>query len=263
MKGVSHKKVVSILKRCGSNKFVASEGGRTNRSGQGDLRPLFDAWQAVDWTLISESERNSLLRELQSFLVARIGDFHNRQRIKLVFTLQTPTRSIIRNLVEVASISGKSGAVAQHLVGAKLQLRFPTESISNEGTTSADLQTKRHRDFQVGETVFHVTMAPQSAVFLKCNENLKEGLLVYLIVPQDKLEAARAYAMEFCKGQVAVEALESFVAQNLDEIGAFRVKGFLNSLGELIQLYNYRVAEVELDKSIMIDLPESMRDNRY
>lgn len=95
-------------------------------------------------------------------------------------------------------------------------------------------------------------------VFEKCQDNLSQGLKVYLLVTDSKLAAARQLGDQFCSGQIAVESLESFLSQNIEEISAFNVKYLKSKITRLIQLYNERVDAVEIDKSLMIELPSNL-----
>lgn len=208
--------------------------------------------------LLSSEERNEILTAFQAFLVEKVKDFHNRQKLKLVFDPKLSTWQIIHNLFENSRSEGKAGYVAQHLVGAKLQLRFPNIKISNESASTADRPTNRSGDFMIGSTVFHVTVAPMEGVFKKCQENLKEGLKVYLIVPDAKLAAARQLAEQYCNGQTAVESLESFISQNIEELSVFAADTLKYSLVNLVNIYNERVNAVEVDKSLMIELPSNL-----
>jgi hypothetical protein len=144
------------------------------------------------------------------------------------------------------------------LVGAKLELRFPDISISNEAGSTADVQTKRGGDFTVGNTVFHVTMDAKPQLFDKCLENISEGLKVYLIVPDSILTGTRQLANQFCSGQIAVESLESFLSQNIEEISVFKSDHVKRSLVHLVNIYNRRVMNAEVDMSLMIELPSNL-----
>ncbi len=258
IKDASGAKVALILRRFGETRPFAKEGGRTNRGGQGDIKPLFKSLALLNLEDRLPDERNQILTSFQAYLVERVKDFHNRQKIKLVFDSKLSSWQIIHNLLEEAKKEGKTGYVAQHLVGAKLQLRFPEITISNESASTADRPTNRQGDFFIGNTVFHVTVAPAQAVFEKCQQNLVQGLKVYLLVTDSKLAAARQMGEQFCSGQIAVESLESFLSQNIEEISIFTIEGLKDSLASLIKIYNERVDAVEIDKSLMIELPSNL-----
>jgi len=258
IKGASGAAVASILRTLGETRPFAKEGGRTNRGGQGDIRPLFKSLEPLKLGLLEQEDRNKILASFQAFLVERVRDFHNRQKIKLVFDSKLSTWQVIRNLLEIAENEGKFGAVAQHLVGAKLQLRFPEVKVSNESASTADKPTNRSGDFAIGNTVFHVTVSPMEGVYKKCQENLEDGLKPYLIVPDEILVGTRQYADRHCKGQIAVGSLESFISQNIEEISVFAADKLKHSLVSLVKIYNERVNAVEVDKSLMIELPSNL-----
>jgi hypothetical protein len=191
----------------------------------------------------------------------KIKSYHELCKLKkihFVFDSKLSTWQIIHDLFETSHSEGKAGYVAQHLVGAKLQLRFPDVEVSNESASTADRPTNRSGDFMIGSTVFHVTVSPMEGVYKKCQENIKEGLKVYLIVPDGKLAAARQLAEQYCNGQIAVESLESFISQNIEEISVFAADKLKHSLVRLVKIYNERVNAVEVDKSLMIELPSNL-----
>ncbi len=258
IKGASGAAVATILSNFGETRPFAKEGGRTNRGGQGDIRPLFKSLAPLKLDMLEPEDRNKVLTSFQTFLVERVRDFHNRQKIKLVFDSKLSTWQVIHDLLQFSQNEGKAGFVAQHLIGAKLQLRFPDVIVSNESASSADKPTNRAGDFSIGNTVFHVTVSPMDGVYKKCEENLKEGLKVYLIVPDGKLIGARQNAEQYCTGQIAVESIESFISQNIEEISMFASDMLKYSIVRLVKLYNDRVNAVEVDKSLMIELPSNL-----
>jgi hypothetical protein len=213
----------------------------------------------MELELLPSEERNQILFHFQAYLVDRIRDFHNRLKIKFVFDPKWSTWQTIHCLLETSQKESKAGPMCQHLVGAKLQLRFPTLNISNESATTADKQTHRAGDFEIENTVFHVTVSPMDGVFKKCADNLRDGLKVYLIVPDSKLALSRALAGDCCDAQIAVESFESFVSQNIEEVGYFSSANLKHNLRTLLELYNRRVDAVEADKSIMIELPPNLK----
>jgi len=258
IKGASGGKVAEILKSFGEERPFSKEGGRTNRGGLSEVKALLETLSALSLERLPSGERNALLHSFQLFLVDRIRDYHNRQKIKFSFDPKLTTWQMIAQLLETAGEENKAGPVAQHLVGAKLQLRFQDIEVQNESASTADQPTKRQGDFQVGDTVFHITIAPMHGVFNKCLENLKVGLKVYLLVPNSKLVGTRQMAEEFAGRQIAVESLESFISQNLEEASVFKSDRLAAKLSALLKLYNERVDAAETDKSLMIELPSNL-----
>ncbi|WP_425569404.1 DUF4928 family protein [Nonomuraea salmonea] len=89
------------------------------------------------------------------------------RKISAEINPENSIRTTVANLMQAGRERGgtTAGAIAQHLVGAKLQIRFPSERINVESYTTADVQTGRAGDFQVGDTAIHVTMSPSERLF--------------------------------------------------------------------------------------------------
>ena len=111
-----------------------------------------------------------------------VRGYLNSQRLKVVFEPGKTTEEFFSEIIRQAAESGKAGPVAQYMIGAKLQLRFPELHVDNNSFTTADIQLGRAGDFLVGDTAFHVTIAPMPSVYQKCKDNLSNGLKCYLLV---------------------------------------------------------------------------------
>lgn len=260
MQGVSGPAVAEILGRFGEDRPFLSEGGRTNRGGPADIAALLSALATTDLGSLTDADRDAILTDASHrFLVRKVEEFHNRERVTFDYDPRSATAAVIKLVLEQARGEGKEGEVAQHLVGAKLQLRFPRAQVANESATTADLPTGRSGDFEVGESAFHVTVAPQFGVIQRCARNVRDGLRPHLIVPQHRLELARQLVDQELPDQVAVLAIESFVAQNLDELGGFTSEGQREQLAALLILYNARADAVETNKSLLIELPPPLQ----
>ncbi len=259
IKGASGAAVASILNSFGEARPFAREGGRTNRGGPSEIKSLLDNLRRLSLDTKPEVERNKILESMMSFLVDRVKEYHNRQKIKLTFNPSHSTWHIIHKLLEESALLGKAGYLAQHLVGAKLELRFPEIQVTNQCASAADIQTQRPGDFLIGNTVFHVTVSPMPAVFEKCRHNISQGYSPYLLIPDKKLIGARQLAEQICGNQITVESIESFVSHNINEISFFERNNLISNLRDLILIYNRRVDKVETDKSLMIEMPKNLQ----
>ena len=259
IRGVAGRAVTKILAAHGEVRPFLSEGGRTNRGSLDAIESLLFALRDSGIGSLSETERTGLLNEAQRFLVDRgVRGYLNSQRLKVVFEPGKTTEEFFSEIIRQAAESGKAGPVAQYMIGAKLQLRFPELHVDNNSFTTADIQLGRAGDFLVGDTAFHVTIAPMPSVYQKCKDNLSNGLKCYLLVPLERLNAARENAEMTAGGRIAVQALESFLAQNLDELTVFDSERTAQKLKQLLDTYNARVNEVENDKSMLIELPRNL-----
>ena len=69
IKGASGQAVKKILYRFGEMRPFAKEGGRTNRGGPGDIKPLLDSLKKQGFDRCASEERNIILDELQRRLM--------------------------------------------------------------------------------------------------------------------------------------------------------------------------------------------------
>jgi hypothetical protein len=259
IRGLSRPAVEKILGEFGETRKVPEMAGRTNRGNPEPIRLMLKCLQHMELCKLESVDRQAIIRRLQGFLVQKVQAYHAQQRLKFVFDPRKSTRQIIHEILMAAQQTGKLGAVAQYLVGAKLQLRFPDLDVSNDLYSTADDQLGRKGDFLIGDTAFHVTVAPMTAVYEKCKSNLDAGYRVYLLVPEDKVVGARQNAESVAAGKISVEAIESFVGQNVEELSGFSHKMLLAEFLKLLEIYNKRVDAAESDKSMMIEIPGNLQ----
>ncbi|MBI5115123.1 DUF4928 family protein [Candidatus Poribacteria bacterium] len=170
--GLSGVAVARILGDHGETRPFLTEGGRTNRGAAGAVSSMLDAPEKTELHKLDSSARNKMLDTLQVYLIERVREYHGRQRLKIVYDPTQTARQSIHDFLVLARAEGKEGPVAQYLVGAKLQIRFPSVRIENKSYSTADEQSARPGDFLLGDTVFHVTVSPMSGVYDKCKRNL-------------------------------------------------------------------------------------------
>lgn len=256
--GLSGPAVRAILAEFGETRPFLEEGGRTNRGARGAVRNLLMALSTSGLEKLSTSKRNEILTEFQRFLVDRVREYHELKRLEISYDPSSSTWQSISDLLDRAKETGKEGPVAQYLVGAKLQLRFPELEISNESFSTADVQLGRSGDFFVGNTVFHVTVAPMPALYEKCKRNIKDGVSVYLLVRYKDLVGTKQNAENIAPGQIMVESIETFVSQNLDELAVFSQVQRVSEFRRLLETYNRRVDNTDTNKSLMVEIPPNV-----
>ena len=258
IKGASGAAVRKILADFDETRQFVSEGGRTNRGLRGDIEAMLVALKPVGLDKLKERKRKLVIEDCQRFLVDQVREWHGRQRLEIVFEPSMTTRDLVRQILAKAKECEQSGQVAQYLVGAKLALRFPEIEISNDSYSTADQQLGRAGDFLVKDTAFHVTMTPMDKVYERCRQNVEQGKRAYLLVPDDHVQSARIRAKDEVQGRVAVESIESFVGQNVEEMAGFSQDDLNTKFYELLVVYNKRVDDVEIDKSVMIEIPPNL-----
>lgn len=227
----------------------------TTRQGHRDGQRLFEAF---DWgsTLagLSFKDRDNLLMELIEKLSGSASQWLRRQNLKLDIDRQQAPTAWVNLIVENAK-QRSGGVVEQHLVGAKLERRYKGLDISNHPAHAADRQTSRAGDFSIAKIVYHVTATPSRNVIQKCAENIKVGLCPILLIPSEQEYKATALAQdEGIDKKLTIVSIEAFVALNIIELATEENKDFFGVLQDIVQIYNRRLAEVETDLSLRIEV---------
>jgi nitrogen regulatory protein PII len=255
--GLGDSRLSPILLRLGETRTYLKEAGRTSR---GSIRVVDDLLKFASTLALPPEKtlRNAILDDFQGITFKKVKDFFSRRKIEVSFNPNESTRQLVRKILDAAKTRNKQGQVAQYLVGAKLQLRYPDRKVENQSASTADDQSGRYGDFQVEDTVFHVTISPMPLLVDKCRSNLAKGLMVYVIVPETKLSDLRQELEESGAGQVMVTSIEAFVSQNLDEIASFSRSDLRLTLRSLFDLYNSRVQQVETDNSLLLEVPKNL-----
>lgn len=252
--------IKKILARYGETRTFASEGGRTTRGTVPAAERLVGKLNSVpELQNLSQPDRVKIFDQLQAWLVDKVKEYFDKQKIEVEIQLDKPSPKIIWDILSAAEEKKLKGAVAQHLVGAKLALRFPDIEIENHSYTTSDQQLGRQGDFLVGDTVFHVTVAPMPQVIEKCDRNIKNGYRAILLVPENKLQGTNQMieTMELST-KVGVFSIESFVGQNIEEMGRFGKNNLARGLRKLLEKYNERVQAVETNRSLLIEIPSNL-----
>jgi hypothetical protein len=222
-------------------KLTSGEFGRTNRSSVPTAERLLLALQPLGLENLALDERYRVLTEMQERLIPTLMAYQEHFQVEATYDPSISTEKFIRQILSMGN-SKTSGAIAQHLVGAKLELRFPSMEIPNHSASTADAPTERPGDFFVGDTVFHVTMAPQDLIFLKCKRNLVDKCRVYLLVPEKRMQQAlRNAKMHELEDEIVIRSIESFVGQNIDELSMFSTDLLLQEIKKLVAVYNRRI----------------------
>lgn len=256
VRGLSGSRMRNILAEHGETRKYTSEGGRTSRATLPKAEGLVKRWNAVD---VSDVDFVSLAFQLEEFFVDKARkDYFDKKRLKVDINPSKPVAVTVGEILLAASqrADRPTGAVLQHLVGAKLELRFPSTDIGRDKATTADQQTDREGDFQVGTTAFHVTVSPMEKLMDRCKDNIISGVRPTLIVPEARVSAARQLAeVAGISDQVSVTEAETFIGTNIEEIAEYDTDSIKEGLARLIRRYNERITEVEPDASLRIEEP--------
>lgn len=258
LKNATRANVQKILARFGEERVLLQEGGRTNRGLMKNLTSLLEALSSSSIGDISPQNIDAELINMQRFLVEKARERFNAEKLSFEYRKDMTSRELIGLILESARKRRKSGEVAEYLVGAKLALRFSRYEIRNSAASAADVQTEENGDFQINDCVFHVTMSPNTGHYDKCQRNLADGLRVFLLVPDSILAGARQNMQLATAGRASVEAIESFVSQNIEELSDFEGQKVPYNMRRLLETYNERIAKVETDLSLQVMIPHAM-----
>lgn len=261
VRGLSRTLITRVLREFGVNREFTSEGGRTSRGSLVlalELANLLN--DALNGLFVDGGTAERIADSLQDYFVQRIcDDYFGRQKLHVEIDSGASVSAVVAAILEAARLRSDqpAGTVAQHLVGAKLELRFPDLAVGRDRANAADLQTGRQGDFQLGDTAFHVTMAPSQGLLPRVNENIAQGYRPVILVPEEKV----AFAVGLCESEglasrVGVQSIETFVGTNVEEMGAFSSQGIRRGIAQLVRCYNERISDCESDSSLRIEEPE-------
>ncbi len=265
VRGLSRTLISRVLKENGVDQEFTSEGGRTSRGSlvlalelAERLNKLLDEAEPEDQELIA------IANTLQRYFVARIqADYFAKQKMRVDIDIAKPVQRIVEDILAEARLrpDQPTGIVAQHLVGAKLEIRFPELEVGRDKANAADMQTNRQGDFELGNTAFHVTLSPSVKLIPRARENIREGYRPIVLVPYEKLEFTKElFNTEGLDGKVEAQSIEAFVGLNIEELGRFSAEEIKTQIAALIRRYNERIFSCEVDKSLMIMEPTWITD---
>lgn len=100
-----------------------------------------------------------------------------------------------------------------------------------------------------------MTANPSRRVIEKCAGNINAGLLPVLVIPHAQSSKAQVLAEEAgIDNELTIISLENFLALNIIELATEEEKDLYCVLSEIIEIYNSRLADVETDLSLQIQL---------
>lgn len=256
VRGLGGPRVQAILEQHGITKKLAAEGGRTSRGSLGLARAY----------ALALNERNAstalVPADIEAWWVDRVREFLAASPFRLRVESGRTLRASIDDLIAQAKARQKDsmgattlGTVLQHLVGAKLELALQM-SLVHHGASVADAPSGRSGDFELGDTVIHVTTAPGGALLDKCRANTDVGKLPIIVTAGADVATAAAVAIEAAGLTDRVEVWDAvpFLVANLHEIARFERAYQRPALEALVERYNRIVAEHETDPSLQIEL---------
>ena len=261
--GLGKSAVQNVLHRHGILQILAAEGGRTSRGSISKMR----AYVGLLNTLASDG--NPDLDAIELFWVNRVRQFFAGKPFRLNLRTSQSLGSTVSDLLGQAARrqanspgTNLSGAVLQHLVGAKLECALGegetshhefTGGLAHHSVSTADSPTGRPGDFCIGDVAIHVTVAPSEAVIRKCERNIEEGLRPVLVTISRQRRVASTLAENLgLTNRIDVFDIEQFISLNVYEMGRFRSDGRKRAVSDLVDRYNEIIDKFETDPSLKI-----------
>jgi hypothetical protein len=213
---------------------------------------LLDAVAKTGFSDVAPDTRKWILDEAQEAIAAPLRTLIESP-IEADLSDGTAER-VISDLLLVAEQKGKSGDLAQYLVGANLALRFNREIPvypANQSNRTSDFDTAfRLGDFEIENAIIKVDVGLAEEKHLRQIAEIQEKSKaeVWVLTRADRVETwQRELKKE--KGvdtrRVVVTSVEAFVGQNITELAEFSAKNKVDRLRALFDLYNSRwVAKV-------------------
>ncbi len=246
--------VQAILGRHGITRVLAEEGGRTSRGSVSNMKTYVEFLNSLPSPVDIDL--------LESFWIDRVRDFFAGKPFKFRVDSSLSIRSAVRDLLQQARArqsefpgSRYEGAVLQHLVGAKLKLVLPPNSVTHHSASEADQAEGRAGDFVLGDVAIHATTHPGEALIRKCSLNISAGLrpLIVTIPSQIAVVEGLSEASDIAD-KIDVLDIEQFLAANLHERALFQPSNRNAKTAELLEHYNKLIDAHETDPSLKIEI---------
>ena len=218
------------------------EFGRRSSNLHGWIGPLFDWLKSCGFASASVAEQQDLLLAVESAAAERLQVINQGKPLIARYNKGT-ARAIIADILDQAQEKKRAKDVAEYLVGAKLQLRLGEDAVKPKNVNTPNLD--QPADFPVGSAAIEVTVNPadsrhlsQIARILK-DTTLQVWLLVRL-TDREKWQNVVDATFGEQAGRVAIADIETFVGQNISEIGGFDETKVADALADLFKVYNER-----------------------
>ncbi len=184
-----------------------------------------------------------------------------RQRLCLEIDLGRRTGYMIDQLLASASERGmdSTGVVAHHLIGAMLEVMYPDLDIGTQSLTTTDQQGGHTCDFVINDAMIHVAVDPTEALLANCQANIELGFRPRILTAEARIGTARTLAEYIgIEALVSVSGIEDFLSRNIDAMASYSKADIRRVFRQLFDTYNSRVAAVEPDPSLLMEIPENL-----
>lgn len=219
------------------------EKGRRSNNLHAWANPLFDWLRRAGYAEGQTVVNDDLLLGAQDVAAKRLAVINEDKPLIARYHRGTAV-AIIADLLDQAQEKKRAKDVAEYLVGAKLELRFGEGVVTpkNVNTPSgANLA-----DFRIGNMAIEVTTVERpdkshldQLAGILSNTNLQVWFLARLR-DRERWQTAIDATFDALASRVVVADVETFVGQNITEIGKFRTDDVRAELARLFDQYRRR-----------------------
>jgi hypothetical protein len=204
----------------------------------------------------SKDEREALILEAIELIRTELMKVVGQKSVVLPASVFEQAGTFVAALLnEVENRS--NGRVEQVLVGAKLQLRFPSSGdLPSHPTFAGDRQTNRECDFEIGDIRVIVSVSPKDSHFNSATRLADDKKQVFLVVSnKNATSAKKRIAKEGYVGKVLVSTVEDYVGGNMIEVARDLRLNAHEMCMKLVAEYNRRIA-ADNDPSLQVAVPD-------
>lgn len=218
------------------------EYGRKSSNLHGWIGPLLEWLKTCEFASATAADQLTFLNELESAAALRLEAISKGRPLIARYNKGT-ARAIIADILDQAQEKKRAKDVAEYLVGAKLQLRLGEDAARPKNVNTPNLD--QPADFPVGSAAIEVTVNPADSRHLSqiaqiLNDTTLQVWLLVRLADREKWQNVVDATFGERAGRVAIADVETFVGQNISEIGGFDEAKVAEMLGELFKVYNER-----------------------
>lgn len=236
--------------------------GRRSSSLQDWGQQLLDVLKAAGFEEGTAASRADLIDAAQAAFAAVLRNILEQEPLSIRLKGRS-AEAAIREILDQAEEKGKTGDVAQYLVGAKLMIRLhvemPVHQANKGDRRGRGDREARLGDFEIADAIIEV------AVGLPDDKHLEQVVEALADTDKEVWLLTRAHRVTIWQEElktmggvdlkrVIVDSVEGFVGQNMTELGRFSARGRVVQLTELFKLYNERWIAAVGTPGIRIDI---------
>ncbi|MGD0461367.1 MAG: DUF4928 family protein [Tepidisphaeraceae bacterium] len=216
------------------------EKGRRANNLNAWAPPLFEWLKNSGFLSLTPEQRGEFITAIQSVASARLVTINEDKPLIARYNKGTSV-AVIADLLDQAQAKKRAKDVAEYLVGAKLELRFGNGVVNAKNVNTPSLA--QLADFRIGNTAIEVTTvgsADKSHLDQVKNILKNTGLQVWLLTrltDREKWRNAVDAVFGAQAARIVVADIETFVGQNMAEIGKFETEEVKAVLAKLFMRY--------------------------